>query len=314
MDRKLCSIQRVSSLEPIDGADRIELTKVLGWQTVVKKGQFKPGDLVIYCEIDSVMPDTPAFTWLKSRRVKTLRLRGCLSQGLCLPLSYLPENLRVVEDMDVTATLGVTKYNSEKIIPQPWVKGEWPGFITKSGATRIQSSKTSVVGKEGYITEKLDGTSATYYIYQGKFGLCSRNLKLKDTGDSVYHYCATKYNIKEQLQGLAKNVAIQGEIIGPGVQGNRYKLNELEFHIYSIYDIDTGMRLSYMMGRIPSALGAPIVPVIHRGVIPDGLYDICQRQSKVNPDVLAEGIVINLIGHQTLYKVINPYYLLKHGL
>ncbi len=315
MSRKLCSIQKVTNLEPIEGADRIELAKVLGWQTVVKKGEFKPGDLAIYCEIDSVMPDTADFSWLKSRRIKTMKLRGCLSQGLCLPLTYLPEGQRVIEDMDVTEMLGVEKYDSDKIILHPGAKGEWPMFLTKSGATRLQSCKTNLAGKQGYITEKLDGTSATYYQYHGDYGICSRNLELKSTGTSVYHYCAMKHNLFFKLSRLGNNLAIQGEIVGPGIQGNKYGLDEVEFFIYAIYDLDTGKRYSdTILLWLPRYLDIPIVPMVHTGYIPSGLYNLCQMQSKINPDVLAEGIVINIRGHQTMYKVINPEYLLKHGL
>ena len=313
--RKLCSIQRVSSIEPIEGADRIELAKVLGWQTVVKKGEFKPGDLVIYCEIDSVMPNTFEFSWLKSRRIKTMRLRGCLSQGLCLPLTYLPNYVEAEEGLDVTEYLDVTQYNSDKVISNPDAKGEWPSFLTKSGATRLQSCKTNIVGEQGYITEKLDGTSATYYIYQGEFGVCSRNLELKATGTSVYHFCANKYNLKNRLQWHGGNVAIQGEIVGPNIQSNRYGLHEAEFYVYAAYELDTGKkRNDVILGSGTGYLGIPFVPVIHIGCIPDSLYEMCHMQSKLNPDVLAEGIVVRLFGHNTLYKVINPEYLLKHGL
>lgn len=313
--RKLCSIQRVSSLEPIKGADRIELAKVLGWQTVVKKGEFKPGDLVIYCEIDSVMPDTPDFSWLKSRRIKTMRLRGCLSQGLCLPLTYLPEGWGVVEDMDVTNMLGVTKYYPDLVVSHQGTKGGWPSFLTKSGATRLQSSRVGIVGQSGYITEKLDGTSATYYAYKGEYGLCSRNVELEAMGESPYHYCATKYGLKTKLLSGYNNVAIQGEIVGPGIQGNRYGLDKLEFYMYAAYDLRTGDRFSDIGLNLASDyFGVPLVPCVHTVTIPNRLYEMCQRYSELNPDVLAEGIVVRVFGHQTLYKVINPEYLLKHGL
>ena len=59
--RKLASIQRIKSLEPIEGKDRIELCTILGWDVIVQKGEFKEGDLVVYCEYDTVLPIKPEF-------------------------------------------------------------------------------------------------------------------------------------------------------------------------------------------------------------------------------------------------------------
>ena len=92
MSRKLASIQRIVSIEPIQGADKIELAIVLGWQCVVKKDEFKVGDLCVYIEIDSIVPaDNPYFEFMKDRkyRVKTIRLRGIYSQGLVCPLNIM---------------------------------------------------------------------------------------------------------------------------------------------------------------------------------------------------------------------------------
>src|ERR1700744_3519324 len=110
--RKLASIQMIRSLEPIEGADAIEKATVLGWQLVVKKGEFRVGDLCIYCEIDSVMPDRPEFEFLRPRgmRIKTIRLRGQVSQGICLPVSILPAGTVLEENIDCTDILEITKY------------------------------------------------------------------------------------------------------------------------------------------------------------------------------------------------------------
>jgi RNA ligase (TIGR02306 family) len=91
--RKLASIQKIVDIRPIDGADKIEVAQVLGWEVVVaKKDEFKVGDLVIYIEIDSIVPDKSEFDFLRDRkfRVRTIKLRKQVSQGLILPLSILP--------------------------------------------------------------------------------------------------------------------------------------------------------------------------------------------------------------------------------
>jgi len=132
--RKLASIQVIKELHPIEGADKIEVAKVLGWQLIVKKGEFSVGDRVVYIEIDSVLPDKPQFEFFRARgtRVRTIRLRGVVSQGLCLPLSILPpiDNMALNEGVDVTNILEIEKY--EPPIPACLtgvVKGKFPSFI-----------------------------------------------------------------------------------------------------------------------------------------------------------------------------------------
>lgn len=89
--RKLAHVEKIASIQPIDGADRIEVATVLGWQVVVKKDEFKVGDLCIYIEIDSVLPEIEDFEFLRDKkfRIKTQKLRGQISQGLILPLDAL---------------------------------------------------------------------------------------------------------------------------------------------------------------------------------------------------------------------------------
>ena len=111
--RKLASIQKIVSLEPIKDADKIEKATVLGWELVVaKKDNFKVGDLVVYCEVDSILPDKPEFEFLRERkfRIKTIKLRGQVSQGICFPLSILPK-AKYNEGEDVTEVFGARKYD-----------------------------------------------------------------------------------------------------------------------------------------------------------------------------------------------------------
>lgn len=87
--RKLASIQKIEWVRPIEGYDRIELCGVLGWQIICKKGEFMPGDLCCFCEIDSVMPERPEFEFLRPKkfRIKTMKLKQTISQGIVFPLS-----------------------------------------------------------------------------------------------------------------------------------------------------------------------------------------------------------------------------------
>ena len=117
--RKLASIQKITALRPIENADKIEVATVLGWQVVVQKGQFKEGDFCVYIEIDSILPDKPDFEFMRERkfRVKTIKLRGQVSQGICFPISILlkatDKDLILREGDDMTELLGVRKYDPQ---------------------------------------------------------------------------------------------------------------------------------------------------------------------------------------------------------
>jgi len=171
--RKLASIQRIKAIEPIPNADAIVKATVLGWQVVVKKDEFTVGDFCVYAEIDSVFPEKPEFEFLRNKhfRIRTVKMRGQISQGICFPLSILPQDIPIGEGYDVTEALGIVKY--EPPIPSDLVgvvKGMFPSFIPKTDETRVQVLQELLdehQGKACYVTEKVDGTSATFYIRDG---------------------------------------------------------------------------------------------------------------------------------------------------
>src|SRR5262245_31445071 len=156
--RKLASIQPVNATEPIPNADAIEKIRVLGWWAGVKKGELKPGDRVVYCEIDSLLPERAEFEFLRPNcfkpaqtdatgtvtqaagfRIKTIKLRGQVSQGICFPLSVLPEGTATDEDADVTESLAIRKWEPPQTVGMGGrVKGSFPGFLPKTDETRVQ--------------------------------------------------------------------------------------------------------------------------------------------------------------------------------
>lgn len=327
--RKLVSIQTIRELNPIEGADAIEVAKVLGWSVVVKKDEFKVGEKVVYAEIDSVFPDKEEFEFLRKGkfRIRTIKLRGQVSQGICFPLSILPEGT-YEEDEEVTELVGVTKY--EPKIPaclEGVKKGNYPSFIPKTDETRVQvlqRTLTNHKGKRCVISEKLDGTSTTFYLRDEAFGVCSRNMELEENESNTYWAMAHKYSIQEKLRGLGRNIALQGETIGAGIQGNKYKLpaNERQFFLFNIFDIDAYRYLDYEeFMDLAEQLDLQVVPFLSESfkLIDDidELVKMAVGNSVLNKTTKREGFVIKLHTSESdeiiSFKSINPEFLLKFG-
>lgn len=336
--RKLASIQRIKALEPIDGADAIEKATVLGWQLVVKRGEFKPGDLMVYCEIDSQMPDRPEFEFLRPRgmRIRTVRLRGQISQGICFPLSVLPEGFEIAEDADCTEVLGITKY--EPPIPACLggvAKGRFPSFIPKTDETRVQVLQNMLDHYKGtacYITEKLDGSSATYFVNNGEFGVCSKNLELIEDSTNSFWKVAREMELEQKIRSLGKNFALQGELIGESIQSNKLRLRGQTVRFFNAFDIDAHSYLSFHeLKSLLEQLELPMVPVLSEHYTLessiDAIVNMAVVKSRIATDVWAEGIVIRPLtetcnsflanekmqGGRFTFKAINPEFLLKFG-
>jgi len=336
--RNLASIQRILALDSIEGADSIERATVLGWQLVVKKGEFQVGDLIVYCEIDSLMPTRPEFEFLKPRgmRVRTIRLRGQISQGICFPLSFLPDDFSIVEGADCTEVLGIEKY--EPPIPaclSGIAKGRFPSFIPKTDETRVQVLQKLLdkyKGEKCYVTEKVDGSSGTFYVNNDEFGVCSRNLELLEDAENSFWKVARLMDIENKLRSLNGNFAIQGELIGEKIQDNKLKLRGQTILFFNAFDID---RFEYLQFEKAFALfeklQLPTVPLITADYELtndiDAIIRMAILKSKLRTEVWAEGIVIrplnekidlllskeNFNNGRVSFKAINPEFLLKYG-
>lgn len=253
MIRKLASIRQCAALHAIPGADAIQVAVVDGWTCVVKIGEIEVGQKGVYFEIDSFLPgDDARFEFLRKSslrkmgdqegfRLRTIRLRGQLSQGLFLPLHLFPE-VDAAEPVgtDLTARLRVDKY--EPPIPADLtgkVIGPFPGFIPKTDEERVQNLLEAWAGWQGLsfiVTEKLDGTSFTAYQRNGHFGICSRNWELSDEDPNSYWKVAVEQDLPAKLG--RQNLAIQGEMIGEGIQKNMYKLRGQHLFVFHVFDID----------------------------------------------------------------------------
>ena len=333
MERQLATIQRITSLTPIEGADKIEVASILGWKVVVKKEEFRVNDLVVFCEIDSILPDRPEFEFMRDRkfRVKTIKLRKQISQGICFPLNILPASMSlgiskdIAEGEDVTDILGIKKFEIE--IPAQLrgkVKnGRFTDHVPKTDEMRIQSKARVLEELRGlpyYITLKVDGTSFTFAKKDGQFDICSRNLVLLETEDNIYWKMARKYNLFEMPDGYA----IQGEIAGPGIQSNRLKLSEPELFVYNVYNINEKRYLDFDdYNSFVKSIGCKQVEVIEFGDSFNYTLDFLLKIAKGNYDSghPREGIVVRPVTEMyspTLegrlsFKVINNDYLLAIG-
>jgi RNA ligase (TIGR02306 family) len=342
MERKLATIRKISELRGIEGADKIELAIVDGWQVVVAKDvEHKVGNKVVYCEIDSFLPIRDEFEFLRKSsykkmgdqegfRLKTIKLRGQVSQGLILPISVLPvaqfaSAHDLPEGMDVTEMLGIVKY--EPPIPAELagkVKGGFPSFLHKTDEERVQN----LVKEYGewkyqskhkfYVTEKLDGSSATYYINNGEFGVCSRNLELLETEGNTFWKVARELDLENKMKSLGKNICFQGELIGEGIQGNPYKIKGQTVRFYTGFDIDKRERIPFVNFAVTlQDLSLDIVPVLNKEygfMLPETVEDMlkyAEGKSVLNANTEREGVVVRSMDGTISFKAISNKFLLE---
>ena len=350
--RKLASIQTVNAVEPIPNADAIEKIRVLGWWVVVKKGEHQAGDKLVYCEIDSLLPERPEFEFLRASsfkqaqtdptghvtlpagfRIKTVRLCGQVSQGICFPLSVLPPGAPTEEGADVTDLVGVLKWEPPLPIGMGGaVKGSFPAFLPKTDETRVQVLEAVLDrhrGKTFYVTEKLDGTSFTAFLRQGEFGICSRNLWMDETDETnVLVRVAFALRLQEKLRSARERIgfdlAVQAEVIGPGIQKNKYGLPAVTLRVFNVLNVDAYQLLDHtaMLATLDD-LGLESVPQLGTIVLDlsvDALVAFAEGTSVLNPKIQREGVVLRPfaeeydadIGGRLSFKAINPKFLLKY--
>ncbi len=363
--RKLAHIEKIGSLESIPGADNIVKATCLGWELVVKKDEFKVGDLCCYIEIDSVCDITkPHFEFLKDTkgRIKTRKFKKSIAQGLALPLSILPPITgtfyKLEEGLDITDLLCIKHYDSESPLNQkveykpqnkfikhllkyslfrkiilPFIrkpKGAWPQWIQKTDELRIQNAPgilESYKDKSFYVTEKLDGTSTTFFLKKMKFGLinrnifgtASRNIWLKTEDESYYWKMARKYDIESILRKDGRELILQGETIGPSIQKNKYGIQELEFYVFNIIDSKDGRHFDLNeTEEFCNNNNLKLVPIIERETVLKStvkeIVDLSIGKSKLNSKTEREGLVFRYIenGNKISFKAISPTFLLKH--
>jgi RNA ligase (TIGR02306 family) len=335
-ERKMASIQEIVEIKPIEGADKICAYKINGWWVVDLVGNYVVGDLVVYVEIDSWVPTELApflskgkeareFDGIKGEKLRTIRLKGQYSQGLLLPVSKLPQTfdgLRVGED--VSDILGIVKYEAP-INAQlaGLIRGNFPSFVRKTDQERIQNLSRSefedLQKLKFEVTEKCEGSSCTAYMNNGEFGVCSRNLDLKHSDENTFWVTAAAYDLESKLTTLGRNIAIQAELIGPGIQDNIYKLSKHELRVFDMFNIDTQEYLSSdeRLSLIVSLglVHSPIIAVdfdISKSTV-DSLIAVADGLSEIGWTPKREGLVFKSMDGKHSFKCISNAYLIKQS-
>lgn len=339
-ERKMASIRRIDAVNDIPDADAIQVATVGGWKVVIKKNEFDVGTLAIYCEIDSWIPNDVApylskgkeprvYNGIKGEKLRTVKLRGQVSQGLLLPLSVLGEPHEIFPigngciGADVSNELGIVKY--EPPIPAQLageMKGSFPSRIPKTDQERIQnlSMDLAVWKLKGYtweVTEKLEGSSMTVYLIDDDFGVCSRNMDLKYNENNTYWKTAIAAGLEDKLRNHGKNIAIQGELVGEGIQGNIYKLKGHHFYVYDIFDVDTSRYYRPNERRnLTLRLELNHVPVLQRAATLGTMEEIISHADgrSVMGDItgpMREGEVYKCNEDEESFKAISNLYILK---
>ena len=344
--RKLASIQKIWKIEPIEGADRIELAHVLGWQCVVNKGQFHPMDIGVYFEIDSFLPIRPEFEFMRTSsykktdimgegfRLRTMRFRGQISQGLLLPLSQFPEIPADAEiGTDVTELLGVRKWEiEERATTGGTVIGNLPYDIPHTDETRVQEEPELIqafAGLEYYISTKMDGSSHSIGIDENGFHVTGHNYEYKDDGNSSFYELVKARGYQEKMEAFAQEngltaLTIQGELCAPGIQRNRLRLAKPEWYVFTVRENGKRVGLKRML-EICTVLGMEHVPIEEIGTDLPSKYPtveaLLERADGDYPNGgKKEGIVVRptepifcpLISASLSMKIVSNKYLLKN--
>ena len=374
-DRVLARVVRIDDVKTHPNADSLDLALVGGWQCVIKRGEYQAGDLAIYIEVDSMVPmDNPIFEFLRGRnmverdgkeysRIKTMKLRKELSQGLIVPV-HAAGSPEPKVDEDVTDRMGILKYvkPSEQADINGGNKGDrtgtsklgFPNFIPKTDQTRVQNIKMAYdqahqKDEKFEVTFKLDGSSLTIWHKDGEVGVASRNVGFRLEDEKIGFFTAVKnffkgrgwkrvikkdsnhftamaeeLNLGERLREFGLNIALQGELVAPNIQGNFEGVDKPESYVYDIYNISESRY--YLPEERLATLGilnaladdgeedVKHVPVYMWDVgVPKDMQDVIEMasgESALNGKY-REGLVFKSMSRDFSFKVISNEYLLK---
>ena len=337
-ERKMVTVEEVVDVQPVPNADALDLVTVRGWNVVVKRDEMALGDKVLYFELDSFLPiSDKRFAFLAPRGtrkvlvegeelsghvLRTVRLRGQVSQGLVLPVEDFPEVAQCGIGEDVSSLIGVFKY--EKPIPSS-ITGRTEGafpleFAPKTDAERVQNLARNfdmLKGHEWIASEKVDGSSTTIINDGGNIRICSRNWEQKVDEDLPAFIAAQRQGI---IEAMEPGMVVQAEIAGPGIQQNRLGLTDITLFVFNVLkDYKYLPRAEWPDDLQKNAV--PIYPLDFPESVSEAVAQVDGIKSRINPQRLAEGVVWHTVDGTTFqclgmrdgFKAISNKFLLKSG-
>ncbi len=344
--RKMASVRLIADIKEIPGADKICAYVIDGWTVVDGIGKYEIGEKVVLCEIDSWIPVTLApflrktekqriYNGVDGERLRTIRLRGQLSQGLILPL---PDDIANAEiGADLSEQFNIQKWEAEIPVQLAgMVKGNFPSEVKKTDQERIQNVygrikrmiEEGVITDEWIVQEKLEGSSMQVAKVHGENHVLSRNLSLKlDQEGNAYVDVAKRDGLLDLLDTIDNQfpvVSLQGELIGPGIQGNIYNLIRPEFRLFDIWNGQRFLSIPEIIRflEVAAELGFEIDMVPMHGAVVTGVFTSpdssvaailagAEIQSALYP-TLAEGQVYkNLRDPNVTFKAISNEYIMR---
>tara|TARA_R110002051_G_scaffold60546_9_gene110962 strand:+ start:71566 stop:72621 length:1056 start_codon:yes stop_codon:yes gene_type:complete len=338
--RALATIETITDIAAIEGADSIVRARIRGWDVVVGKTQFEVGDTVIYVEVDSLLPiSDPRFAFLASRGVrnqngveghvlKTARLRGQYSQGIAFDPSDFPEVTDAQVGDDVTDALAIIKWDPP--LPAELIsnaRGWLPSWVSASSEIRVQNSSDILAADaergDWLATEKIDGMSMTVWSDGDDYGVAGRNVDFLEASNNMFWQTANSLGLHPSIgsEWGDRRVAIQGELFGPGVIKNSLAVNDVEFRAFTLY-VD-GIEVPRI--QWPNWLLDIATPVYDFDLphsVDEAVKQVDGLKSLINPQRRAEGVVwrnrtrayVGLPNGRSVrasLKVISPAYLMK---
>lgn len=259
------------------------------------------------------------------------------------------------EAIDLAPLLGIEKWEKPLSAQLAGVaRGNFPSFLRKTDQERVQNywNGFGVRGQVDVVTYrhpetgedvtyekprkyirdtlyevsvKLDGSSMTAYWRDGEFGVCSRNLDLAETEGNTFWQVARRLQLRERLAEFGRNIALQGELIGPSIQGNNDRLLAANFYIFDIFDIDAGHPMDVVTRRaVMNQIGGVRDDVMlrHVPIVATRYFDFPTIEDalafaegpSLNVEAQREGVVFkSLEDPEFSFKIISNSYLLAHS-
>jgi RNA ligase (TIGR02306 family) len=330
-------VVRVGQIYKHENADTLSITTVNeGYPVVFRTGDFREGELAVYLPIDSIVPDTEQWAFLKGhRRIKAKRLRGVFSMGM---LSKLPLDLTasvqekdgstyplagvLKEGDDIQELMGVEKWEPEihnnKL---SWADRE-PDYALLPRYTDIEGLRKhpNVLqpGELVVITEKLDGTNARFLWNEERFYVGSHNVMKKFDGRDTWWKALEGLGLGEKIKKMP-GFAFYGEIFG-NVQDLKYgMLDKIAVRMFDVLDTKTQRYLDHdEMVKMCAALDIDVVPLLYYGPWEDSLRKLADGPTTFGGVHIREGFVVkparerydHRVG-RVILKLIGEEYLLR---